>query len=70
MTRTPWYPASVNPVRVGLYEVKFVLDRRPILRRWNGERWTMRHTDMPTIFGQHRLDKWRGLAQPSDRRGK
>lgn len=40
-TKTPWFPGSINPVRVGLYE----RDMRAYYRQagkwswWDGKRW-------------------------------
>lgn len=68
MKRTPWFPASVKPVHVGVYEVSYLRDAGVIKRRrWTGQRWE--RLDQPhCVFGITMGDKWRGLAQPSERR--
>jgi hypothetical protein len=70
---TPWFPADVKPVRVGVYQRKTVdLD----YSYWNGKFWQLGATKpewakenrRKTISGPQ---KWRGLsADPSAKGGK
>jgi hypothetical protein len=73
---TPWFSASVDPVRPGLYRVDrpTVNPRYPrrTMLRWNGVHWM--HTEQSTgqnagswvhTYADMRAahgDKWRGLA--------
>jgi hypothetical protein len=61
---TPWYPATVKPVRVGWYEytgwglsVRF-FDRR----YWTGKGW--RFSWERRSYSGLQGDEWRGLAAP------
>ena len=71
--RTPWYPGSVKPVRVGLYEREvwgaYRNDFFVNLSYWNGEFWggwsnskryAIRNKSLPSIVQDA---KWRGLAR-------
>lgn len=67
--RTPWYPASIKPVRVGWYEVSYyrvgmpegrVVDGR---RYWSGTRWKFGPRGLVCAMGCHLQDAWRGLAE-------
>lgn len=53
---SPWFPVSVKPARVGVYEVK-QLDTRPRLM-WDGKKWQKKRWRVSNDWG----DKWRGLA--------
>jgi hypothetical protein len=75
MKRTPWFDASIKPVRDGIYEVR---DGLP----WNSR---SRHKLSPapyrvfregqwragwlweeiSIFGSHPSHQWRGLTEPA-----
>lgn len=71
---TPWFPAAVNPVRRGWYEVR---NKKPMhwnargrligrpSRYWTGREWRTaepRHPwSDPSIFGTHPNHEWRGL---------
>lgn len=67
---TPWFPATVKPVHVGMYETRrktFNFVPRPLYLRlyWNGEYWSYPHYSrysnaLATMRGD---DKWRGLAE-------
>jgi len=61
MKRTPWYPASVRPVRDGLYEWRChsIFFRGVIARR----RWTRGGWNALKPCPQC---QWRGLTQPSE----
>jgi hypothetical protein len=58
MKTTPWYPGSVKPVRVGLYEQKHYSVDCIEMYYWNGSVW-----ELPTLpvecNDQNR--PWRGL---------
>lgn len=62
MTRTPWYPASVKPVRSGWYEVKI----SNCLRRrfWCGDGWLYAEFGGFTSFGTLPFHRPRPLARP------
>lgn len=65
---TGWYPMSINPVRVGWYELRFWIFQRgefsgPCRRYWDGRRWSYE------THGQRAIvitidDEWRGRANP------
>lgn len=66
---TEWYPASVKPLRVGVYETDF-LTRAGNFAYWDGKLWgnsksspraaNMRRSPSPV------QDKgWRGLKEPA-----
>jgi hypothetical protein len=70
---TPWFPASVRPVRVGWYMAKGCFwdnrnnPRLYVMRYWNGRNWEWaspfiggRLTSASMVPGS---DKWRGLAR-------
>lgn len=70
--RTPWFPARVNPVRCGIYEVKgdFKWERNhPVWSNWNGKFWGFRcSTFSHAVDSAHEralgpVTKWRGLAR-------
>jgi hypothetical protein len=48
---TDWFPADINPVHLGFYEVKIVTWPWPIMIEWFGEKWD---TDIE-------VKTWRGL---------
>lgn len=60
---SPWFPASINPARKGVYEVIYSGDGNPEHRTWDGAHWT--HADGVKCGFNMRLagDVWRGLAQ-------
>lgn len=43
LIKTEWYPATINPVRDGWYEMKGAFVEKPnggiVLRKWAGECW-------------------------------
>ena len=73
---TPWYPASVKPVREGVYPTSIYYWRGEIeygYSNWNGSRWSMQaatpHDAKARGFflNAARQDKrWRGLAAPAE----
>lgn len=69
--KTPWFPGTVNPVRVGFYEVghsRYVHHRSkfkltPGRRYWDGKSWKAGwHWTAPSIFGTHPTHQWRGFT--------
>ncbi len=76
MKKTPWFPADIKPVHVGVYETKHEV--RPgapesCFRYWDGKWWSlgarppaMAHwlrgafTELVSEFNV--VDEWRGLA--------
>ena len=68
MTRTPWFPGTVKPVRVGLYEARFLGSGVIYVDWWNGEQWCNAQTHKPWPEGsvgedQWRNGEWRGLTE-------
>jgi hypothetical protein len=57
LERTEWFDASVNPVRVGRYEVTTVAWDFPQYCEWNGKTWSRWEGDELVVT------KWRGLAE-------
>ena len=53
---TPWFPASMKPVRTGLYDVKQCGLRSKA--NWDGKGWTGTRWLVKEVWG----DTWRGLA--------
>lgn len=71
--KTPWYPGSVKPVRVGLYERDYGdpedMDLIPDI--WTGEVWLYGGTDggcLGMAADQNR--PWRGAAAPTTEEAK
>jgi hypothetical protein len=66
MKKTSFFPAAINPVRVGTYEVVFQgnSDENVVLIKWVGTRWTTLG-GRSTEFGDPNYpgDRWRGLAE-------
>jgi hypothetical protein len=67
MKLTPWFPADVKPVRVGVYEVRM---KAPWYRYWDGVHWHAGHctpklacplSHMP--LEETPSEPWRGLAE-------
>jgi hypothetical protein len=64
---TPWFPASVMPVRPGVYEVN--AHNRARYRRWDGRHWFVgssttkdaASSKYPLFMNAH---SWRGLVKP------
>lgn len=77
--KTEWYPGSVKPARVGVYECQDSTGKEPYYCFWNGEFWSAGEDTpleamafarkLPSVMG-YCQDKvpWRGLA--SDPNGK
>lgn len=64
MTRTPWFPASVKPVRRGLYEAQYA-GSMPFMFAWNGKHWVFPSGERGLTFGLSQRDRWRGLTEPA-----
>jgi len=70
LERTDWIPASVNPVRAGMYEC-FYYDPNGseeyqfiVKRKWTGSKWINSKGAVPTcFFGTVEGDCWRGLTK-------
>ena len=60
MTRTPWYPGNVTPVRVGWYE-RIVNDTWVRKSWWNGSLWLLAPY---TESNHYQYLPWRGLTEP------
>lgn len=61
--KTDWYPESIKPVRIGLYEIELYFDNSPPhpgFLVWTGEQWRTRD-GYQSVFGASG-DKWRGLT--------
>lgn len=60
---TPWFPASIKPVRPGHYEIQFADGSgNGDTRVWTGTRWVWA-SGMKTLFNTERRGRWRGLAE-------
>lgn len=57
LERTDWFDVSVNPVRVGRYEVQTEAWPYPQYSNWDGEKWGRWDGDDAVIT------QWRGLAE-------
>lgn len=55
---TPWFPADVKPVHVGVYEVR----GSNHMWLWNGSLWCSAGKIPWICQGQYKV--WRGLANP------
>lgn len=67
--RTPWFPASIKPVRDGWYEWQCasVLGSATARAQWAVDDWI--HATGPTLFTP-RFEclscRWRGLTRPAE----
>lgn len=74
---TPWFPADVKPVRVGVYETNFreVCAVFKGFSFWNGVEWSNQRdlkegARTAGYTGSVQTKQWRGLASnPSPKRG-
>lgn len=65
---TPWFPADVKPVRVGVYKAR--LTKNPEVSGfgfWDGRRWGWLHNTeqramTDDLEGSSQNKEWRGLA--------
>lgn len=68
MKKTPWFPAKINPVRRGNYEV-MRKDASPVMDilEWCGFEWRYPKDSLTSSKGNYADmsgdNKWRGLAQ-------
>jgi hypothetical protein len=66
--RTPWFASTVEPTRIGVYEVRYwsqAYERHCSVerRRWTGARWVFPDGTARSGFGDYPQDQWRGLAE-------
>ena len=64
---TCWYPATINPVRVGMYRVQdstLSCNCCWMSARWNGSEWFSNLHSPPGYHTTHMFDvkRWRGMA--------
>lgn len=67
MKLTPWFPGTVNPVRVGVYERKYNTNKT-FYCHWNGEYWHAWATTPATAKDAFALSAlqnlpWRGVLK-------
>lgn len=67
MKVTQWFSASVKPVHVGTYQVKFDScrpDSNIDTRYWDGAYWRISRDEARSAFGLYPVGRevWRGLA--------
>ena len=70
MKLTPWFPASVKPVRAGVHEV-ILSSKARWFRYWNGERWFVGGATPKVALDAFKeygifavvIYPWRGLAE-------
>lgn len=61
--KTGWFPASINPVRPGVYEGRFGSSNTTERFLWTGVDWRFPENGMkPTLWPLY-CDSWRGLAR-------
>ena len=68
--RTPWFPASVEPVCPGIYEYVYgpgSTDKGVHRFRFDGGRWFTgpKHEGWETATAFAYRDQWRGLTRPA-----
>ena len=74
MRTTQWFPASVQPVRPGVYEVGHDPLTKPhhrsrhyltgCRRKWDGKTWRAGWLwERVSIFGSHPSHQWRGATR-------
>lgn len=60
--RTPWFPANVNPVREGVYEIEpwpgYIL-----YAYWNGLYWGCREMRIETAYEYRSGNAWGSVGQ-------
>jgi len=71
---TPWFPAHIKPVRVGVYEIKEP-DGTLFYNKWDGKNWhwgsKSKYKSEQNIHPMNVADadrliaRWRGLSQPT-----
>ena len=68
---TPWFPAHIKPVRVGVYEVRLVFtpsDFDDGYAYYDGEKWSCMVCDFSDVeragfWGAEQKKAWRGFTQ-------
>ena len=68
---TPWFPADVKPVRVGLYEIQTTTAWRPYYAYWSGKQWGLiaahptsaRWKTIAFTDGAYQEKIWRGFTK-------
>ena len=73
MNLTPWYPSKVNPVRRGVYEVRFrgsLTYRGSQYALWDGTTWGWASAipdyaaEFPLLnYGPNQNKQWRGVMK-------
>lgn len=73
MKLTPWFPKSIKPVRVGVYQIRDPWTQQSIgkttFRHWNGRRWGLACSDpslcRPANYWNHgqEMTGWRGIKK-------
>lgn len=66
--RTPWYPATTDPVRFGWYEYRTpTLDTEWVPAFWTGTHWLEQvcGTERLEELGPYPDEEWRGLTKPA-----
>jgi hypothetical protein len=67
MKKSEWFPGSLLPVHVGVYETEPGLDGQPWFQHWNGKFWSIAKRSaweaesVAGIHSMHQRDQWRGL---------
>lgn len=70
MRVTPWFPADIKPVHVGVYETQCGVFGDSY-RYWDGQRWSVARMNPVLAFdsrswvARNQSPRWRGLAQPA-----
>jgi hypothetical protein len=66
---TPWFNASIKPMRDGWYECFYGHESSFQMRLFRGGRWLYEESDVLPLplaaFGTAPGDQWRGLAEES-----
>jgi hypothetical protein len=72
MKLTPWFPQSIEPVHVGVYETKWAGTEGGWFNKWDGLKWCRGHCNHidahhqagmgRASFGDYKI-QWRGLAR-------
>lgn len=71
MKRTDWFPRTVRPVHIGVYEVTHpIFDDVVFYQHWDGKHWGFIRTSMAGAYESRNnyskiqpTPRWRGLAQ-------
>lgn len=68
LSLTPWFPASVKPIRNGVYQVETISMYGRCYAMWNGRSWLECKRSIKGAAGGYfeswwQSRKWRGLAK-------